>query len=104
MLEGMAANVFVVSAKSDGSVELYLVPADAAGVSRTKLSLADSRGAANVEFKDVAVGDDAKLAGGAALLEKGPRAGRPHGGNARRPLQAFEVTLDYLKTACSSVR
>src|SRR5213596_2363243 len=70
VLEGMAANVFVVSAKAGDAIELYLVPADAAGVARTKLSLADSRGAANVEFKDVAVGDDAKLSGGAALLEK----------------------------------
>ncbi|WP_293676257.1 acyl-CoA dehydrogenase family protein [uncultured Phenylobacterium sp.] len=100
VLEGMAANVFVVSAKSGGKVELYLVPADAAGVSRTKLSLADSRGAANVEFKDVAVGDDAKLNGGAELLEK--VLDRARAGLAAEMLgaatQAFEVTLDYLKT------
>src|SRR5436190_2771562 len=100
VLEGMAANVFVVSAKAGDAIELYLVPADAAGVTRTKLSLADSRGAANVEFKDVAVGDDAKLAGGAALLEK--VLDRARAGISAEMLgaaiQAFEVTLDYLKT------
>ena len=100
VLEGMAANVFVVSAKSGGAVELFLVPADAPGVNRQKLSLADSRGAANVEFKDVAVGDDAKLSGGAALLEK--TLDRARAGLSAEMLgaavQAFEVTLDYLKT------
>ena len=100
VLEGMAANVFVVSAKAGDAIELYLVPADAAGVARTKLSLADSRGAANVEFKDVAVGDDAKLSGGAALLEK--VLDRARAGISAEMLgaaiQAFEVTLDYLKT------
>src|SRR5688572_4634319 len=70
VLEGMAADLFVVSAKAGDAIELYLVKADAAGVSRTKLSLADSRGAANVSFDGVAVSDADKLNGGFALLEK----------------------------------
>ncbi|MGZ8370695.1 MAG: acyl-CoA dehydrogenase family protein [Caulobacteraceae bacterium] len=100
VLEGMAANVFVVSAKAGDAIELYLVKADAAGVSRTKLSLADSRGAANVTFADVAVSDADKLTGGAALLEKVLDRARA-GLSAEMlgaALQAFEVTLDYLKT------
>ena len=100
VLEGMAANVFVVSAVSGGAVELYLVAADAPGVTRTKLNLADSRGAANVSFDNVAVSDADKLTGGAALLEK--TLDRARAGISAEMLgaavQAFEVTLDYLKT------
>ncbi|TAJ69104.1 MAG: acyl-CoA dehydrogenase [Phenylobacterium sp.] len=100
VLEGMAADLFVVSAKSGGAIELYLVKADAAGVSRSKLSLADSRGAANVTFENVAVSDADKLTGGAALLDKVLDRARA-GLSAEMlgaALQAFEVTLDYLKT------
>ena len=71
--------------------------ADDAGVKRTKLSLADSRGAANVEFNGAAA---EKLSGGAELLEK--VLDRARAGLAAEMLgaatQAFEVTLDYLKT------
>jgi len=100
VLEGMAANVFVVSAKAGDAIELYLVKADAPGVSRQKLSLADSRGAANVTFENVAVSDADKLTGGSALLEKVLDRARA-GLSAEMlgaALQAFEVTLDYLKT------
>lgn len=97
VLEGMAADVFVVSAVESGKVELYLVKADDAGVKRTKLSLADSRGAANVEFSGAAAD---KLTGGAELLEK--TLDRARAGLAAEMLgaatQAFETTLDYLKT------
>jgi alkylation response protein AidB-like acyl-CoA dehydrogenase len=100
VLEGMAANVFVVSAKAGEAIELYLVKADAPGVSRQRLSLADSRGAANVTFENVAVSDADKLSGGFALLEK--TLDRARAGLAAEMLgaanQAFEVTLDYLKT------
>jgi alkylation response protein AidB-like acyl-CoA dehydrogenase len=100
VLEGMAANLLIVSAKVGDAVELFLVPADARGVTRQKLSLADSRGAANITFENVAVGDGAKLSGGAALLEK--VLDRARAGLAAEMLgaatQAFETTLDYLKT------
>ncbi|HEY1753245.1 MAG TPA: acyl-CoA dehydrogenase family protein [Caulobacteraceae bacterium] len=109
VLEGMAANVFVVSARTSGQpgdkdgITLFLVPADANGVSRHALKLADSRGAANVSFEGVEVGADAMLGEegkGAELLEKvldRARAGLSAEmlGSA---LQAFETTLDYLKT------
>lgn len=97
VIEGMAANVFVVSATEGGKIELYLVKADDAGVKRSKLSLADSRGAANVEFNGAAA---EKLTGGAELLEK--VLDRARAGLAAEMLgaatQAFEITLDYLKT------
>ena len=97
VLEGMAADVFVVSAKEGSAIELYLVKADDAGVKRSKLSLADSRGAANVEFNGAAA---EKLTGGAELLDKVLDRARA-GLSAEMlgaALQAFEITLDYLKT------
>jgi alkylation response protein AidB-like acyl-CoA dehydrogenase len=100
VLEGMAANLFVVSAKSGDAIELYLVKADAPGVSRQRLSLADSRGAANVTFENVDVASTQILTGGYKLLEQ--VLDRARAGLAAEMLgaanQAFEVTLDYLKT------
>jgi alkylation response protein AidB-like acyl-CoA dehydrogenase len=109
VLEGMAANVFVVSARTSGKpgdkdgITLFLVPADAKGVNRHALKLADSRGAANVSFDGVEVGADAVLGAadkGGELLEK--VLDRARAGLAAEmlgsALQAFETTLDYLKT------
>jgi alkylation response protein AidB-like acyl-CoA dehydrogenase len=97
VLEGPAANLFVVSAKGKDGIGLYLVRADAAGVSKQRLQLADSRGAANVEFKGAAA---EPLSGGAELLDK--VLDRARAGVAAEMLgaatQAFETTLDYLKT------
>lgn len=97
VLEGMAANLLVVSAKEGGKLGLYLVRADDAGVKRTRLHLADSRGAANIEFNGAAA---EPLSGGAEVLEK--VLDRARAGVAAEMLgaatQAFETTLDYLKT------
>lgn len=101
VLEGMAASLLVVAAKDEaGAVQLYLVKADAAGVNRQKLNLADCRGAANISFDGVAVSDADKLDGGAALLEKVLDRGRAGlcAEMLGSALQAFETTLDYLKT------
>ncbi|MFI4950023.1 MAG: acyl-CoA dehydrogenase family protein, partial [Caulobacterales bacterium] len=100
VLEGMAADILIVSARDgtggDGGVGLYLVKADDAGVKRTRLHLADSRGAANIEFSGAAA---EPLSGGADLLEK--VLDRARAGVAAEmlgsALQAFETTLDYLK-------
>lgn len=99
VLEGMAANLFVVSARTDAGISLFLVKADDKGVSRKALKLADSRGAANVTFDGAPaelLGEDGK---GAELLEK--VLDRARAGLAAEmlgaALQAFETTLDYLK-------
>ncbi|HEX2560824.1 acyl-CoA dehydrogenase family protein [Phenylobacterium sp.] len=109
VLEGLAANVYIVSARTSGApgeangITLFVVPADAAGISKKRLSLADSRGAANVTFENVKVGADAVLGeegNGYPLLEK--VLDRARAGLAAEMLgsavQAFEVTLEYLKT------
>ena len=108
VLEGMAAGLLVVSARTSGEagedgISLFLVTADANGVERQALKLADSRGAANIVFNDVEVGADALVAdAGKAwpLLEA--TLDRARAGLAAEmlgsALQAFETTLDYLKT------
>jgi len=109
VLEGMAADLFVVSARTAGEsgakegITLFLVPADAAALTRKALKLADSRGAAVVAFDKVQVGKDAVLGEvgkGWDLLEK--TLDRARAGLAAEmlgcALQAFETTLDYLKT------
>jgi len=105
VLEGMAAGLFVVSARTSGKpgetdgVSLFLVKADGKGVSRKALKLADSRGAANVTFDGAEgqlLGEEGK---GWPLLEK--TLDRARAGLAAEMLgaaiQAFETTLDYLK-------
>jgi alkylation response protein AidB-like acyl-CoA dehydrogenase len=109
VLEGMAAGLFVVSARTSGKpgdkdgITLFLVPADAKGLTRGARKMADSRGYAALKFDNVAVGDDAVLGpvnGGFDLLEK--TLDRARAGLAAEMLgaaiQAFEVTLEYLKT------
>jgi alkylation response protein AidB-like acyl-CoA dehydrogenase len=105
VLEGMAAGLFVVSARTSGKpgetdgISLFLVKADGKGVSRKALKLADSRGAANVTFDGAEgslLGEDGK---GWPLLEK--TLDRARAGLAAEMLgaavHAFETTLDYLK-------
>ena len=109
VLEGMAAGLLVVSARTSGKpgdkagITLFLVPSDTKGVNRKALKLADSRGAANIAFEGVEVGADAVLGEadkGWDLLEQ--VLDRARAGLAAEMLgaatQAFEVTLDYLKT------
>ena len=105
VLEGPAAGLFIVSARTSGQpgdtdgITLVLVPADAAGVTRKRLRLADSRGVSNVEF----AGAEGELLGeegkGWPVLEA--TLDRARAGVSAEMLgaavQAFETTLDYLK-------
>jgi alkylation response protein AidB-like acyl-CoA dehydrogenase len=65
--DGGAADVIVVAARTSGKpgdtngITLFLVPGNASGLTRQKLKTVDSRGVANLTFKDVAVGADAVL-------------------------------------------
>ncbi|MBL6719147.1 MAG: acyl-CoA dehydrogenase family protein, partial [Pseudomonadales bacterium] len=67
VLEGMSATHFIVPARTAGApgeeagLTLFLVAADADGLSRTGLSLVDSRGYADLTLNNVAVGADAVL-------------------------------------------
>ncbi len=109
VLEGMAATTFIVAARTSGAagdssgLTLFVVPADAAGVSRERLSVVDSRGYANVSFADVSVGAEQVLGtvdGGGELLEA--ILDRARAGVCADMMgtgaQAFDMTLEYLKT------
>lgn len=90
--DGHVADVFLVGA-GDG---LYLVRADAKGVTRKELITVDSRGAADVTFD----GAEAEKLGDAKVLEQ--VLDRARIGLAAemlgQALQAFEITSEYLKT------
>ena len=108
VLEGLAADAFIVSARSSGSVgdaagiSLFLVEAGAKGVSRQRLLTADSRGYASLRFDGVEVSGDALLGSlglGASVLAQ--TLDRARAGLAAEMLgtgaQSFDMTLDYLK-------
>ena len=90
------------SSGSAAGLSLFLVDAQAKGLSRSRLQLTDSRGYARLAFADVEVGEDALLG---AEGEAGPIADaildRARAGLAAEMLgtaaQAFDMTLDYLK-------
>lgn len=109
VMEGMAADVFVVAARTGGKptdakgVTLFLVPADAKGLERKRRSLIDSRGYADLTFKDVEVGADAVIGqadGGRELLDK--TLDRATAAVAAEQIglaqQAFDTTVEYMKT------
>jgi alkylation response protein AidB-like acyl-CoA dehydrogenase len=108
VLEGLAADAFIVAARTSGSpgdasgISLFLVEAGAKGITRTGLRTADSRGYANVSFDGVDVSEDAVIGEvdqGSELLE--PTLDRARAGLAAEMLgtagQSFDMTLDYLK-------
>ncbi len=95
--EGDSAGLLVVAAK-DG---LYLVDGDAKGVSHSTRTIVDSRSHAEITLKDVAVGNEARLAeGGDDLLDKVLDCARVIACAEMLGLavQAFATTNDYLKT------
>jgi alkylation response protein AidB-like acyl-CoA dehydrogenase len=107
--DGMAAELYIVAARTSGApgdaagITLFLVPADAAGLQRDALDQIDARRPAVLTFDGVTVDDGAVLGevdNGAALLE--PVLDRARAGMAAELLglaeQAFETTVDYLKT------
>ena len=109
VLDAMAADALIVAARTSGKpggeagVTLFLVPTEAAGVSRTRLKTVDSRGAGDVTFTGVHVSADAVLGAvdrGFDLLDH--VLDRTRTGLAAEMLgqasQAFEITLEYLKT------
>lgn len=107
--EGAMVTALIVAARTSGSpgetrgITLFVVPADAPGITRTSLKTVDSRGYADVEFNRVMVDGDAVLGEvdqGYAVLDA--ILDRARAGLAAEMLgtaaQAFDMTLDYLKT------
>jgi alkylation response protein AidB-like acyl-CoA dehydrogenase len=106
---GHDAEMFIVVARTFGEagdrhgITLFLVPANAKGVTVQELKTVDSHGAAHVTFDDVMVGAGAVLGPvdeGADVLE--PVLDRAAIGMAAEMLgsavAAFEMTLEYLQS------
>jgi alkylation response protein AidB-like acyl-CoA dehydrogenase len=107
VLDGGTADLIIVAARTSGKdkngITLFLVPGNASGLTRTKLKSVDSRGVANLEFKNVEVPASAVLGSvdaGFDVLDA--TLDRARAGLAAEMLgsamQEFEITLDYLKT------
>jgi len=108
VLEGLAADVLVIAARTSGSagdragITLFLVESGTKGITRERLSTADSRGYANIAFADVDVPASSVL----GHVDQGAQAldsilDRARAGLAAEMLgtaaQSFDLTLDYLK-------
>ncbi len=107
--DGHHADMLIVVARTFGEpgdrhgLSLFLVPANAKGVSIQELKTVDSHGAANITFTEVMVGADALIGAadeGADILE--PVLDRAAIGQAAEMLgsaqAAFDMTLEYLNS------
>ncbi len=108
VLDGHVADTLVVVARSSGNrgdregLSLFLVPANAPGVTVTRMHLVDSRNAARVRFDGVLAGESdaiGVIGGGAAILDR--VLDRARIGLAAEMLgglsEAFDRTVAYLK-------
>ncbi len=102
VLDGHVANSFIVSAWTGTGVSLFLVPADADGVTVEQYPVLDTHFAAHLELKHVDVTEAQLLGalnGGNEVLERVLDVGRI-GASAELlgiAQEAFERTLEYLK-------
>lgn len=108
VLDGHVADRLIVSARTSGEIDspegitLFLVDPKAAGVSIRRVSIVDSRNAATVELRDVAVTSDDVIGAvdhGASILGAALDAGRAVLAAELLGLseEAFERTLGYLR-------
>ena len=100
--EGDSAGLFLVAAQTGSGIGLFLVPGDADGVSRSRRTMVDARSHADITFDSVSLGAGALIgeADGWALVEKTLDRARilTTAEMLGLSLQAFDDTLDYLKT------
>ena len=109
VLEGMSATSLIVAARTSGAagdqsgITLFVVSADAVGLTRSKLNTLDARGYAKVNLDNVEVSEDAVLGRvdeGYPVLEV--TLDKARAGLGAEMLgtgsQAFDMTLEYLKT------
>ncbi len=106
VVHGDTADQLIVTARVSGArrdrdgIEVFLIPADATGVSRRGFKTSDGQRAADITFDHVKVGAEAKLAGGLALVER--VADETIAALSAEAIGCMEaakdLTIDYLKT------
>lgn len=103
VLGGAAADTFLVSARTDRGISVFLVPADAVGLARRAYRTQDGSRAADLKLDQVAVGPEALIGAAGAALPAIERA-IDYGiaalcAESVGILDALnEATLEYLKT------
>ena len=102
VIDGQAADTFVVSAATGDGLSLFLVPAGAGGVTVERCAVLDTHAAADVIFHDVALPPDALLGArdrGGDLLDRVLDVARIGASAELLGLaqEAFERTVGYLK-------
>tara|TARA_Y100000588_G_scaffold95459_1_gene103518 strand:+ start:344 stop:1480 length:1137 start_codon:yes stop_codon:yes gene_type:complete len=109
VLDGISATTFIVVARTKGAsgdthgITLFLVDANATGLSRHNLKTVDSRGYANINFENVIVSRESILGtlneGNETLENTLDRARAGLGADMLgTAAQSFDMTLEYLKT------
>lgn len=103
VLGANSADRFIVSANAGGNTALFLVPADADGVTIRSCQLLDGRGAADVFLDDVKVDGDACLSSGAEaealLIEAFDRGAAALVADSLGAIEeVIAMTKDYLQT------
>jgi len=106
VVHGDTADQLVVTARVSGArrdrdgIAVFLVPADAQGVSRRGFRTSDGQRAADITFDGVKVGAEAELKGGLALVER--VADETIAALSAEAIGCMEaakdLTVDYLKT------
>ena len=102
VIDGVAANAFIVlAASAEGAQGLWLVPADAQGVSVARVSMIDSRNMARVAFDRVELTADMALTNKPAAQALDEVLDRARACQAAEALgllrEVFERTVSYLK-------
>ncbi len=102
VMDGDCADQLIVSARTDKGQTLFLVDAKAAGITRHRLSMIDTRNAARIVFSNVQVAEDAVLGTvneGLDLLEQILDRGRVALCAEMLGIAQwlFDTTVDYLK-------
>jgi len=99
VLDGHAADAFLVSAHIENVATLFLVEGQAPGVSRQTRILVDGRRVASLRFEGVELAETAQLPGRALALERTLDVGRAVLAASLSGVaeEALRRTLDYLK-------
>lgn len=100
VIAGVGVDAFIVSARIDGEMGYFLVPADAAGLTHTRYRLIDGSAACALELHNVTVAMDHRLNAAQDLLAKiEARANIARCAEAVGIMQMlFDTTRDYLRT------
>lgn len=102
VIEGSSATHLIVAAKLEGQIALFLLDLVTSPVAREVLKTADSRGYANITFKNVEVPKTAIMSAGHGAGTLDAILDRARAGIAAEMLgtsaAAFDMALEYLKT------